>query len=217
MQYFKHMGVMRHDPKIKRLINRYGIEGYGLYNLILETITENLTTEKPIPDIQETYVDLAEFYNGNSAHVEEMVNFMVNQGLLEFDDISHRIICNKIYKFLEQSQTRSPQIRELIKSWKGMSDTVPDIYDRTRTEQEQNKNKNKEKKYPTLEEFKTYVIEKALNLDADKLYEYYSVGNWYDSKGNKVKNWKQKLLALNNYSKDNKNVKKDSWDDPKYY
>ena len=35
-----------------------------------------------------------------------------------------------------------------------------------------------------------------------QLYEYYETGNWYDSKGNKVKNWKQKLLVLNKYSKD---------------
>ncbi len=47
MQYFKHQANMRHDIKIKRLINKYGLEGYGLYNLIVESITESLSTAEP--------------------------------------------------------------------------------------------------------------------------------------------------------------------------
>ena len=109
---------MRHDIKIKRLINRYGLKGYGLYNLILESITEKITTESPIPDLQETCDDIAEFYNGNSTEINDMANYMIQQGLFTLDDITGRILCNKLYKFLEQNQTRSKQIRILIKAWK---------------------------------------------------------------------------------------------------
>jgi predicted phage replisome organizer len=76
---------------------------------------------------------------------------------------------------------------------------------KSRVEEEKEEEVEKKKKYPTIEEFKTYIIEKSLNLNAEKLYEYYTEGNWHDSKGNKVKNWKQKLLALNSYSKDKQN------------
>lgn len=31
---------------------------------------------------------------------------------------------------------------------------------------------------------------------AKKFYDYYSIANWQDSKGNKVKNWKQKAQAV---------------------
>jgi len=54
---------------------------------------------------------------------------------------------------------------------------------------------------PLLQDFKQYIIDKKLSLDADRLYEYYSEGDWHDGKGNKVKNWKQKLLTLNSYQK----------------
>jgi len=118
MQYFKHMTNMRNDIKIKRLISKYGLEGYGLYNLILESITESLTTDAPVPDLQETCEDIAEFFNGNTAKINEMASFMVNQGLIEVDEITTRITCNKIYKYLEQSMTRSKAIRDMISAYK---------------------------------------------------------------------------------------------------
>ena len=62
---------MRHDVKIKRVISKYGLEGYGLYNLALESITESLSTASPLPDLQETCEDIAEFYNGNTAKINE--------------------------------------------------------------------------------------------------------------------------------------------------
>lgn len=57
---------------------------------------------------------------------------------------------------------------------------------------------------PTKEEFNQYIITNKLNLKGDDLYKYYTEGNWYDGKGNKVKNWKQKLLVLNTYADKNK-------------
>jgi hypothetical protein len=60
----------------------------------------------------------------------------------------------------------------------------------------------KEWQEPTIEEFKNYIINNNLNLNAEEIYKYYKTGDWHDSKGNKVKNWKQKLLVLNKYSKD---------------
>jgi hypothetical protein len=149
MQYFKHMSNMRHDNKIKRLLSKYGLEGYGLYCLITESITEKLCSESPIPDLEETCDDIASFYNANSAKVDEMVHFMINQGLLEVNEISGRVTCLKIFKFLEASQTRSDAIRSLIKNYKdikeltdNVSQTVTDIYERKeqkRTRKEQTK------------------------------------------------------------------------------
>lgn len=62
-----------------------------------------------------------------------------------------------------------------------------------------NRKENIKRKEPTLEEIQEYVKEKNLNVDAKQFYDYFSTGNWIDSKGNKVKNWKQKLLTWNSY------------------
>lgn len=72
---------------------------------------------------------------------------------------------------------------------------------------EKNKNKNrKEFVPPTLDDVKKYVLDKSLSVSAEQFYNYFTEGNWIDSKGNKVKNWKQKLLTWNNYGdQSNKN------------
>lgn len=65
-------------------------------------------------------------------------------------------------------------------------------------EKEEDKKKNKSKSVfvpPTLEEVKAYVQEKGYSVDAEYFYKYYSVANWVDSKGNHVRNWKQKLIT----------------------
>lgn len=76
---------------------------------------------------------------------------------------------------------------------------------------EENRIEKEEKKKefiaPSLEEIKKYVLDKKLNVDADKFYNYFTEGNWVDSKGNKVKNWKQKILTWNGYSSNEKKEK----------
>lgn len=49
---------------------------------------------------------------------------------------------------------------------------------------------------PTLSEVEDYFLEKGSTVErARQAFEYYEAGNWTDSKGNKVKNWKQKMLV----------------------
>ena len=48
---------------------------------------------------------------------------------------------------------------------------------------------------PTLEDVKAYAHERGDKVDAQKFFDYYTAGGWVDVKGNKVKNWKQKLIT----------------------
>ena len=48
---------------------------------------------------------------------------------------------------------------------------------------------------PTLDEVIAYCQERQNGVDANKFYNYYSVAGWKDSRGNPVKNWKQKMIA----------------------
>lgn len=50
---------------------------------------------------------------------------------------------------------------------------------------------------PTLDDVISYFKEKGYTeVAAKKAFEYYSAGDWKDSKGNQVKNWKQKMLSV---------------------
>lgn len=53
-------------------------------------------------------------------------------------------------------------------------------------------------KPPTLEEVQAYVSERNNTVDAKAFFDFYSEGNWHDSKGQPVRNWKQKLLTWEN-------------------
>ena len=64
-------------------------------------------------------------------------------------------------------------------------------------------NINNKNKYPSLEEIEKYIKEKNLKVNGKQFYDYFTEGNWVDSKGNKVKNWKQKLLTWNKYQNNN--------------
>ena len=58
------------------------------------------------------------------------------------------------------------------------------------------KNSIEYKNKPTLEEVRDYCINvRHNNVDYQKFYDYFNEGNWIDSKGNKVKNWKQKVIT----------------------
>ena len=48
---------------------------------------------------------------------------------------------------------------------------------------------------PTLEEVEAYCEERNSSVDPKTFFDYFTAGNWKDSKGNQVKNWKQKLIT----------------------
>ncbi len=53
---------------------------------------------------------------------------------------------------------------------------------------------------PTLEEVKAYCRERNSTVDPERFYEYFEAGNWVDSKGQRVKHWKQKILTWEKYT-----------------
>jgi hypothetical protein len=58
----------------------------------------------------------------------------------------------------------------------------------------ENENKNKNFTPPTLEEVKQWFIENGSTAQAGaKAWQYYTDGEWIDSKGTPVKNWRQKM------------------------
>lgn len=59
---------------------------------------------------------------------------------------------------------------------------------------------------PTLEEVEEYCKKRNNHVDAKRFYDYFNASDWVDSKGNKVRNWKQKVITWESY---NKEVKQD--------
>lgn len=47
----------------------------------------------------------------------------------------------------------------------------------------------------SIDEVLNYIKNNNLNVDGPSWYKFFEAGNWYDSKGNPVISWKQKLLT----------------------
>ena len=63
-------------------------------------------------------------------------------------------------------------------------------------------------KKPTLEEVKAYCTQRNNKIDAQRFIDFYEANNWTDSKGNKVKSWKQKIITWESHQP-KQNTKKD--------
>lgn len=227
MQFFKHYTNMRNDVKIKRVIKRYGLKGYGLYNAIIESIAESLCSEKPLPALEETAQDIAEQYNDDTAAVNDIMAYMLNQGLFELDEITGRIICHKLYRFLDKSQTRSPEIRQMIENYKqntakriqcpGQIETVSDKSDRVEVEEnriDKEVEENKKARFtpPTPAEVQAYLDEiNNHTINRDSFCDYYESKGWMIGK-NKMKSWKAAVRTW--VQRDRENPKNQTLDTP---
>ncbi len=66
---------------------------------------------------------------------------------------------------------------------------------------------------PTLSEIADYCRSRQNNVDPKRFFDYFSAGNWKDSKGNAVKNWKQKIITWENHAP----AKDEEYDPSKIY
>lgn len=193
MKWFKHMADMSNDVKIKRIIKNYGVEGYGLYNYIIELIVRKLDTATPMPDLEETSNDIATDLNMDTVRVEEIMWFCIQQGLFEQDEMTGRLAAHKVYKFLETSQTRSQELKKMIAAYKQASDTVSDNHKPSLPEEnrlEQNRREEKRDKHPSTggpmnkTTYDTLVKEYGKSRIDDYMQR---VADYCESKGKKYK------------------------------
>jgi hypothetical protein len=69
---------------------------------------------------------------------------------------------------------------------------------------------------PTYEEVLEYAKSRNREDLARKFYDYFTAGNWVDSKGNKVKNWKQKFITWEQHNTNGKKADNEEMDDREY-
>lgn len=225
--YFPHFSNARHDRKIKRMTKELGIEGYGIFFMVLEILREQLDFKYPLSDI-----DLLSDEIGTSEAKVKVV--VCNYQLFEID-AEQRFFSPKLITYL-QPYMRMREQRRLAgtesgkaRKAKALSENSPTTVERPFNERlnenEQSKVKEVKNKIikenrdiftpPTLDDIKNYITEKSYSTDPLSFYNYFSEGNWTDSKGNKVKNWKQKLITWESHSKKqdkNNTTKKPGWE-----
>lgn len=86
------------------------------------------------------------------------------------------------------------------------TDKEEEIEEDKEKEKENSKAKRKRFSPPSLEEVTAYCAERGNKVCAKTFYDYFKESNWYDSKGKKVQNWKQKVITWERYADEKKAV-----------
>lgn len=144
------------------------------------------------------------------AGVDDLGILLAKRFLLQFDSgvivIKHWRMANAIRKDRYTPTVFQEELRQLGLKDNGSYTWLPNGCQLVATDKvrlvKDSKDKNIKGKFtpPTLEEVKKYCDERNNGVDYNRFYEYYSIANWKDSKGNPVRNWKQKMIA--NWEKD---------------
>jgi hypothetical protein len=105
----------------------------------------------------------------------------------------------QLLNFSQKYQIKKEKNKEKIKQWRENQSVIENVtsYEPICNSSKVNKNKVNKNKVNILEDIKSYFLENGYSeIAAKKFFDYYSVANWKDSKGNEVKNWKQKAQAV---------------------
>jgi hypothetical protein len=148
----------------------------------------------------------------NPAELSDLINRFVE---VENDIISIKFLdeqlidANHVSKVNSENGKKSAESRANAKRLLNDRSTT---VQRISTKKNKNKNKNEirikeeEEKEININDIKLYFFENGYSeTSAQKFFDYYSVASWKDSKGNKVKNWKQKAQAV--WFKDENKIK----------
>jgi hypothetical protein len=217
--YFSHDYNTRTDSKIKRLIARHGMTGYGIYWAIVEDLYQNANA------LPTDYESIAFDMRTDIPTLTSIVN--------DFD--LFRVDTNS---FGSMSVQRRLDERE-EKSTKARDSAVRDgIRMRTHCkrkakamllkERKGKRNERKRKKVsipppPLIEDVIAYFKEnKYTEASARKAFDYYKASitdekpYWSDGKGNPIKNWKMKMQSVW-FKDENKETEKPAFEDRNNY
>ena len=206
--YFSHDYNTRSDSKIKQLLAKHGMRGYGIFWAIIEDLYNN-TNVLPL-----NYKAIAYDLRTHSSIIESIINEF-NLFVIDGENFGSM----SVEKRLNQRQEKSQNARKSILSrWNKVKDntTVLQSYNDSNTIKESKEKKIKVKDIHTVKNFipppEQEVIDFAVQNGetielGKKIYVYYSLANWHDSNGKPVKNWKQKVYV--NWLTKNKDKNKD--------
>lgn len=158
-----------------------------------------ICTMLSLPDNwQFTEEGLAELSNDSRTGIRTTLNELMQYGYLvrERNRNEKGRLTDMTYTIYEEPMYQKPTLEK---------PTLENVHNKVLNNKVLNNKKEIYKESPTLEEIKDYCLNVRHNkVDYKKFYDYFTEGNWIDSKGNKVKNWKQKIITWEKNTTDKK-------------
>jgi len=204
VDYFPHL--ISDGKKMFSIENKYKNDGYATWFKILEKLA---TTEFHYLDLNDEGEIM---YLAAKCHISEQTLLSIITDLTRLSVFDKMLWENKIIwcqSFIDSIQdayyrrnNKCMNYDSLCKHLKSLGYQLLGLskssaIKKPQTILEDSKlNKTILKDIPTIEEFEEYFKSKDADISlAKKAYDHYAESNWHDSKGNKVVNWKQKVLT----------------------
>lgn len=128
--YFSHDANAKDDPKIVQVVDDLGLEGYGIFWVLVETLRNQPTYRYPLKLIP----SLARKYNSTSAKIEVVVK---NYGLFQIEN--EEFFSLSLNKRMELKEAKSLKARESANErWKRLQSERNAIALQTHTENDAN-------------------------------------------------------------------------------
>jgi hypothetical protein len=187
--YFSHDYNSRNDVKIKKLLSKHGLLGYGIFWAIIEELYNN-TNVLPL-DYDTISYDLR-------IDKSVLISVINDYDLFVFDGDTFGSL--SVERRLKERDERSHKARQsVLKRWnKAKEDTnVLQSNNEPNTIKEIKGNEIKGKDIPDFNSFLSYAIKQKPNVDTEAVkfkYESWIENNWKDGYGVEIINWKNKLL-----------------------
>lgn len=206
--YFPHDSNAKDDPKCVLLIEQLGMEGYGIYWMLIETLREQPDYTYPVANIPA----LGRRYNTTAEKVKTVV---CNYGLftVKDDKIFFSDSLNRRMLVFEEKRAKRSEAGRLGNAarWKTsqtdrnaitmrsqfIASKVKTSKEKESIGKESMRGKRKPFSPPTPSEVESFFTENGYTAEAARrAFDYYTDANWHDAEGKPVLNWKQKMRGV---------------------
>lgn len=206
--YFPHDSNAKDDPKCVLLIEQLGMEGYGIYWMLIETLREQADYTYPVANIPA----LGRRYNTTAEKVKTVV---CNYGLftVKDDKIFFSDSLNRRMLVFEEKRAKRSEAGRLGNAarWKTsqtdrnaitmrsqfIASKVKKSKEKESIGKESMRGKRKPFSPPTPSEVESFFTENGYTAEAARrAFDYYTDANWHDAEGKPVLNWKQKMRGV---------------------
>lgn len=206
--YFPHDSNAKDDPKCVLLIEQLGMEGYGIYWMLIETLREQPDYTYPVANIPA----LGRRYNTTAEKVKTVV---CNYGLftVKDDKIFFSDSLNRRMLVFEEKRAKRSEAGRLGNAarWKTsqtdrnaitmrsqfIASKVKKSKEKESIGKESMRGKRKLFSPPTPSEVESFFTENGYTSEAARrAFDYYTDANWHDAEGKPVLNWKQKMRGV---------------------
>ena len=212
--YFSHDYNARSDEKIKKLIMKHGLLGYGLFWAIVEDLYQNANALRMDCDL------LAFEYRTQCDVVESVINDF-DLFVIDGDKFGSKSVESRLLERNERSQkARQAAITRWGQSERNANALRVHQSSNAIKERKGKENKGKESKQktrflpPALDEVKQYCLERKNAVDPQKWFNHYTANGWMVGR-NKMKDWKAAVRTWESNSIDNARPRAEARLEPK--